>query len=236
MQSLSALNLVFTGEGRDGSLRVAPLRKKHTSWKNTTPVHASELPKNEDLKDQQSGNWTAPPELFEPPGSCETGSDSGEIGDDSLRQLKMHSDDPEGESLGFLEGLEESPVEIQAPKLQKTKLSHLKENTVFPESDPVRHQRFVEKLVAQSDQNRGLQESWYEKPPSNGRLTYTPLESQVVELKARYVQIDPQCNQNYRNPQSKGSGISVLDSSVQLLKITPFLWDLALIPGHKVRC
>jgi hypothetical protein len=162
-------------------LRVAPLRKKHTSWKNTTPVHASELPKNEDLKDQQSGNWTAPPELFEPPGSCETGSDSGEIGDVSLRQLKMHSDDPEGESLGSLEGLEESPVEIEAPK----------ENTVFPESDPLRHQRFVEKLVAQSDQNRGLQESWYGKPPSNGRLTYTPLESQVVELKARYVQIDP---------------------------------------------
>ncbi|CAM6048304.1 unnamed protein product [Sphagnum compactum] len=93
---------------------------------------------------------------------------------------------PEAESLGFLEGLEESPVEIEAPKLQKRKLSRLKENTVFPESDPVRHQRFVEKLVAQSDQNRGLQESWYEKPPPNGRLTYTPLESQVVELKARY--------------------------------------------------
>jgi hypothetical protein len=148
----------------------------------------------------------------------------------------MHSDDPEGESLSFLEGLEESPVEIEAPKLQKRKLSCLKENTVFSESDPVRHQRFVEKLVAQSDQNRGLQESWYEKPPPNGRLTYTPLESQVVELKARYVQMDPQCNPNYRNPECKGSGVSVLDSSVQLLKITPFLQDFALIPGHKVRC
>ncbi|KAJ7547890.1 hypothetical protein O6H91_08G108400 [Diphasiastrum complanatum] len=58
----------------------------------------------------------------------------------------------------------------------------------IPASDTSRHKKFVEKLLARTDDTGVLQESWYGERPS-GNEKHTPLEQQVVALKARYPDI-----------------------------------------------
>lgn len=55
----------------------------------------------------------------------------------------------------------------------------------FPAFDQSLHKKFVDKLLAKTDKSGELQESTYGRPPS-GKEKYTPLEEQVVELKAKY--------------------------------------------------
>lgn len=55
----------------------------------------------------------------------------------------------------------------------------------FPAFDPFMHKKFVDKLLARTDESGKLQESTYGRP-TTGKEKYTPLEEQVVELKAKY--------------------------------------------------
>ncbi|GLJ42692.1 hypothetical protein SUGI_0885110 [Cryptomeria japonica] len=55
----------------------------------------------------------------------------------------------------------------------------------IPAFDASLHKKFVEKLLIRVEENGSLEESTYGRPPT-GKEKYTPLEEQVIELKAKY--------------------------------------------------
>lgn len=63
-------------------------------------------------------------------------------------------------------------------------------NAELPAFDPARHKRYVNTLLARDNDRATEEEARYGKPPT-GKLTYTPLELQVVELKERYQASNP---------------------------------------------
>eukprot|EP00897_Mesotaenium_endlicherianum_P004644 jgi/Mesen1/4207/ME000219S03329 len=69
----------------------------------------------------------------------------------------------------------------------------LRASFVPPPSDPDKHAVFVDKLMARTDESGQLAERLYGRAPAaalpQGKEKYTPLEQQVVELKAKYPQV-----------------------------------------------
>lgn len=108
------------------------------------------------------------------------------------RRRKKGSTAEEYPKLGFLD--EEDPLstltenESQKPNTgEPTSVSTYwksKESFEIPASDPARHKKFVEKLLTSTDPEGPLQASKPSKVSSKEQ--YTPLEQQVVELKAKY--------------------------------------------------
>lgn len=90
--------------------------------------------------------------------------------------------EPQGEEVDEQAGPSSSD---QPPVIQKRRAWGPYKETVIPAIDPARHRKFVNKLLARNDERATEEELRYGKPPS-GKLTYTPLELQVVELKERY--------------------------------------------------
>ncbi|KAL3700235.1 hypothetical protein R1sor_018257 [Riccia sorocarpa] len=68
----------------------------------------------------------------------------------------------------------------------------------FPASDPAKHKKFVEKLLVRTDARGELEESGYRESHPKGQEKYTPLEMQVVELKAKYPDVVLMVEVGYR--------------------------------------
>ncbi|CAM6092495.1 unnamed protein product [Calypogeia fissa] len=67
----------------------------------------------------------------------------------------------------------------------------------IPAPNPVKHKLFVEKLLARIDKNGEVKKPWYGSPPT-GKEKLTPLEVQVVELKAKYPDVMLMVEVGYR--------------------------------------
>eukprot|EP00250_Pteridium_aquilinum_P024528 c29209_g1_i1 orf=76-1680(+) len=77
-----------------------------------------------------------------------------------------------------------SGIDCKAPLTRESSSLKSKQDLEIPASDPARHKKFVEKLLTSTGSERPFQTSKPNKAPSKDH--YTPLEQQVVELKAKY--------------------------------------------------
>ncbi|KAH9324117.1 hypothetical protein KI387_004295, partial [Taxus chinensis] len=89
------------------------------------------------------------------------------------------------ENFGNHEKTDEELSKMEKNKIQLAKPPEPNNSIRFPAFDATLHKKFVKKLLARVDENGILQESTYGRP-TTGKDKYTPLEEQVVELKAKY--------------------------------------------------
>lgn len=184
---------MVSGNGQDGSLKAAPLRKKRALTKNALPVQVSHHAGRESLdaietgsKEIESERIPCTPELVCPE-SVDNHVKDENVDGEGFKELVHESNISEGENESRHESIREELNAVgpsQPPEIQKRRPWQRHEEVMFPALDATRHEKFVDKLLARSDERGDVQEAWYGKPPT-GKVTYTPLEQQVVELKAR---------------------------------------------------
>ena len=174
-------------------MKAAPLRKKRTLAKNALPVQVSHHSGWESLNEIETGSKEIEtdripytPELVHPE-SVDNHIKDENVDGEGFKELVFESDVSEGENESRHESTRKelkANAPSQPPEIQKRRPWQRHEEVMFPAIDATRHEKFVDKLLARSDERGAVQEAWYGKPPT-GKVTYTPLEQQVVELKAR---------------------------------------------------
>lgn len=174
--------------GYDGSLKAAPLRKKRATMKELLPVEVSQVSKGETEKEVTAAHKKA--QIFsnlENPKLLELQYGQSKIVSESERILE--SADNSEENRSPCENMKDEPGPSSSsyhfPVKHRGKSQEVHDNMKFPAINPARHKQFVDKLLLRSDERGAIGEAWHGNPPS-GKVTYTPLELQVVELKERY--------------------------------------------------
>lgn len=174
--------------GYDGSLKAAPLRKKRATMKELLPVEVSHVSKDGTEKEVTAAHEKA--QVFsnlEDPKLLELQYGQSKLISESERILE--SADNSEENRSPCENMEDEPGPSSSsyhfPVKHRGKSHEVHNKMKFPAINPARHKQFVDKLLLRSDERGAIGEAWHGNPPS-GKVTYTPLELQVVELKERY--------------------------------------------------
>ncbi|KAL2651439.1 hypothetical protein R1flu_019567 [Riccia fluitans] len=132
------------------------------------------------------------------PDSCNSdAAEDDDIVEDEEKDLSLPSE------ADTSPGLQESKeTHDSAPKARRRRKGRLASTDMkpedFPASDPVKHKRFVEKLLVRIDARGDLEESRDRESHLKGQEKYTPLEMQVVELKAKYPDVVLMVEVGYR--------------------------------------